>query len=154
VGLDAEKDGRDGARGLVVTAEDGTAVAVASVASYVQGEKGYLVLSFPVPLATLGVIVRADGLEAGQDELGMILTTRTSAREDGGVWLEGILGALKLPVRLTARIWTREMKRFPFPEDDALPGARVLVRVDVWIFGARAATIECLMRQRRSSAET
>ena len=153
VPLDVRRDGRHGARGWVRTFErDGRAMYVAAYATHRHEGTAYMNIAFPLPFGSLTSVLRMDALFLGGPDLGVELTTRGPSRapNDAGIWwiVRG-LGALRMPMNETIRVWSTTTRVPPHAIDTAeLPGATAVARHELWFLGMRYLTLDYVIRPK------
>ena len=153
VALDDARDGRTNVRGWVRTfAKDGSAMYVAAYATHAHEGVAYMNIAFPLPFGNLTSVLRMDPLFVGGAELGVELTTRGPSRapNDAGIWFVARgLGALRLPMHETVRVWGASTRVPPHAINATeLPGATVLARHELWLLGLRYLTLDYVIRPR------
>jgi hypothetical protein len=153
VALDPARDGRPGARGWVRSfARDGTAMYVAAYATHVHDAVAYMNIAFPLPFGNLTSVLRMDALFVGGPELAIELTTRGPSRapSDAGIWIVARgLGAVRLPMHETIRVWAASTRLPPHAIDTTeMPGATVLARHELWLLGIRYLTLDYVIRPK------
>lgn len=147
--IDAEKDGRPGARGVIRSyAESGRTMQVAAYATSANGETRFMNAAFPMFGGQLTGLLRLDAI--GEDDEGRLavgVSSRARAGDGAGIWF--VLGgvALRLPLEERLDLWAPAMSCAPSPIDLAvLEGTTIVGRHEQRLFGVRLVTHEYWFR--------
>jgi hypothetical protein len=102
-------------------------------------------IAFPIPMGNLASVLRPDAVDLGGGQAALELTTRAP---DAGIWLVlRLFGLVRLPMHETIRVFTPDMRFLPRDFDArAVPGATVLARHELWLFGIRYLVLDYWIR--------
>lgn len=142
--IDAARDGRADARGVVrsYADADGGAMQVVAYATWARDGARYMSAAFPLPGGHVAGILRLD--PHGEDEdgrIGVALTSRAKDGDDAGVWF--VVGPLAFPSPLHERLelWAAGMPCAPRELDPAVfAGTTIVGRHEQRLFGVRFVT--------------
>jgi len=134
--LDASRDGRPGARGVVREyADTGRPMQVFSYAVHEARDGRYMGAAIPLPLGNLAGLLRLEGI--GQDAAGRLAVRLTSRAPSGGIWFATKILAMPLPLRETLSLWPPGMEGAPRDLDPrAVDGCVLVGRHEQRLLGA------------------
>jgi hypothetical protein len=138
--LDAARDGRPGARGVVREyADTGRPMQIMAYAVHAAPDGPYMSTALPLPLGNLTGQLR---LEAhAEDREGRLAVRLTTSAPAGGIWFVTRLVALRLPLGETLSLWGADTGCAPPDLEPAVvPGTVLVGRHEQRLFGALAAT--------------
>jgi hypothetical protein len=136
VPLDAARDGRPGARGVVREyVGTGRTMQIIAYGTYQGPDAPYMSAALPLPLGNLAGLLRLDPI--GQDDDGRLAVKLTTQAPSGGVWFATRWFALRVPLRETLSFWAPGMRAAPTDLDPtAVPGCVLVARHEQRLFGA------------------
>ncbi|WP_207586668.1 hypothetical protein [Halomontanus rarus] len=139
-------DPRDGASRVWTRTdpERGHAVFVAVYATHERDGVTYANVAVPLPWSNLSTVLRPEAMRSSTDADGVRFTTRGPG--DGGLYLVTPLGAYRLPMSQSFRVWPPGESGAPrAPVDDPT----LVATHEMWLFGRQFLTIRYGIRRRR-----